>query len=143
MGEPADRDEVLRLFGAIRQRFPELSTELTSDDPNVDVLMVVPKQESLPFEVSLYLDGDELHLVAGHFLLEWFPCGREDVRLAYREAVEGLLSGSYRIVEHYVGQKAVRARLEKPIGTGWEKVGSWGRLAGIVPWPSRKEILKR
>jgi hypothetical protein len=35
--------------------------------------MEVPRQSGLAFDVILNLQGDELHLSAGAFWLEWFP----------------------------------------------------------------------
>jgi hypothetical protein len=57
--------------------------------------------------------GDELHLTAGAFWLEWFPYTNPEFVQAYREAACGLLGGVYRIREHR-GRKPFKAELLSP-----------------------------
>ena len=128
-----DRSAVIRLFEEIRAAFPRLSMRLDQNPPNVDLDMDIPKQPGLTFGMNLNLQGDELHLSAHVFWLEWFPCTQPDVVEAYREAVHGLLSGVYRIREHYRGSRAFKAELQKPDGGGWQTIGTWYGLAWPLP----------
>ena len=141
MAELPDK-EIVRLFEGLRAKFPGLTMELHRDHPHVDVLMDIRAQDGLAFGVSVYLVGDELHLTAGHFWLEWFPCDRPAIREAYREAVVGVLSGSYRILEHHVGGRAAKAQLQRPEANEWQTIGTWANLLTLVPWPRRKKVLQ-
>ena len=70
-----DRPRVIALFRSIQESFPKLSITLNTDPGNVDVSLDIPAQPGLAFDVSVNLQGDELHLNAGkYFWLEWFPC---------------------------------------------------------------------
>src|ERR1700730_16887430 len=64
---------------------------------------------------------DELHLVVGKlFWCEWFPCIDPKKVQSFRDAVEGVLSGEYRVVEFYRGNRAVKAglqQIENDLGT--------------------------
>jgi hypothetical protein len=101
MRKEVERSAMIRLFEEIRDAFPRLSMQLDENPPNVDLNVDIPQQPALAFDMNLNPQGDELHLSAGAFWLEWFPCTRPDVIEAYREAVHGLLSGTYRIREHH------------------------------------------
>jgi len=123
----------LRVFRHIEAEFPALSMSLVTDHPQVDVMLDIPAQPGLAFDVSLNLQNrDELHIVAPGFWCEWFPCTDPQKEEIYREAVAGLLAGSYRIVETLVGDRVVRAELQRPIGTDWKAIGI--SLTFSFPW---------
>ena len=65
----------------MRSSFPDLATDLDSDVVHEyeDIEMRIPAQHRLGFDMTLQLQGDELHIFAGAFWLEWFPCTRSDV----------------------------------------------------------------
>jgi len=134
-----DRHAMIRLFEAIRDAFPQLSMRLDHNPPNVDLSMEIPEQPGLSFEINLNLQGDELHLNAGAFWLEWFPCTRHDVVEAYREAVHGLLSGAYRIRESYRGGSPIKAQLQKPNAGSWQTVGTWYGWS----WPFPRRVTEK
>jgi hypothetical protein len=56
----------------------------------------------------------------------------------YFEAVSGLLSGRFRILEHWRGRRPVKARLQAPSQGRWKTVAGWSVLLSI-PWP-RKSV---
>src|SRR5262245_41140783 len=107
--------------------------DLQQEHAHVDLNMDSREQPGLAFDVNLNLQGDELHLSAGSFWLEWFPCTDPDVVARYRDAVTGLLGGRYRIVEHLVGNRPVKAELQSPVGDSWQTVGTWSNLRRLVP----------
>jgi hypothetical protein len=116
-------------FGRISAAFPNLTMRVHNDDDRVDLSMDIPEQPGLTFKISLNLqNNNELHLQAGHFWLEWFPCTNPTRVNQYVDAVCGLLSGRYRILEHYRGNKTVMAELQAPEGSNWKTIGTWGTL---------------
>jgi hypothetical protein len=87
---------------------------------------------------------DELHLNAGeHFCAEWFPCDDAEVFQRYLEAVRGVLSGRFRIMERFVFGKAVEAQLQRPsAGALWQTVATSSNLGILIPWKRRCRIVK-
>ena len=124
---------MVQLLNEIRNTFPHLEMKMECNHSDVDLNLDISEQDGLRFKVNINLQGDELHLSAGHFWLEWFPCN--DVRIveAFREAVRGLLSGEFRILEYYRGRRAVKAELQRPSGGGWKTIGTWSTLS--LPFP--------
>jgi len=137
-----DGEAIVRLFREVQDAFPHLRMELRLQDPHVDLSMDIPPQPGLAFFVNLNLQGDELHLSAGSFWLEWFPCTRPAIVDQYRDAVTGVLSGRHRILEHYIGPWAVKAQLQRPEAKGWQTIGTWANLGAVVPWPRRRRVLQ-
>ena len=142
MSTPVDTSAMIRLFEGIRDAFPWLSMRLDREPAQVDLSMDIPRQPGLAFDVNLNLQGDELHLSAGAFWLEWFPCTRPDVVDAYREAVHGLISGAYRIREQYRGGKAFKAELQRPDRDGWQTIGTWYGWAWPLPRRTVEKVLQ-
>jgi hypothetical protein len=124
MANQVDVGAIETLFESIQGAFPHLTMRLDRHHPHVELNMDIPRQPGLLFDVNLNLQGDELHLSAGSFWLEWFPCTKPDVVAAFEEAVNGVLSGTFRIVEHLRGPRAVKAQLQKPATNGWQTVGT-------------------
>lgn len=133
---------MIRLFEHIRDSFPRLSMRLDEDPPEVDLAMHIPQQPGLAFDMNLNLQGDELHLSAGAFWLEWFPCAKADVVEAYRRAVHGLISGDYRIREHHRGGRAFKAELQKMEGDDWQTIGTWSGWACPLPRRTIEKVLQ-
>jgi len=123
-------------FEEIKSSFPNLRMEIINDDPNVDLVMNIKIQDGLDFDVHLNLqNNDELHLTTDVLWVEWFPCTFPEKVAEYIEAVSGVLSGEYRILEHYKGEKAIKAQLQKPVEQGWQTIHTWGTLY----WPFIKK----
>lgn len=142
MTNQVDRAAIIALFEDVRAGFPKLMMALELDAPNVDLNMDVQKQPGLAFDVNLNLQGDELHLLAGSFWLEWFPCTDVEVMAKYREAVTGLLSGDFRILEHRIGEWAVKAQLQRPVSDQWQTIGTWANVGSLIPWPRTTHVLR-
>lgn len=142
MSGRVDRAGIVTLFEGIQSAFPNLRMELRADHPHVDLMLDIPRQPGLVFDVNLNLQGDELHLSAGFFWLEWFPCTDPEIVARYRAAVIGLLSGEYRILEHHVGKRAVKAQLQRPDGDEWETIGTSSGIGGLLPWRRSTRVLQ-
>jgi hypothetical protein len=128
----------LSTFEKLRATFPALSMNLDLRPTHVDLAMDIPAQAGLSFNVYLNLQNlDELHLAASAFWYEWFPCTNPKKVERYFEAVSGLLSGEFRILEHWRGRRPVKAQLQRPSRGGWEKVATWADVSAVVPWPRK------
>jgi hypothetical protein len=130
---------MIRLFEEIRDAFPHLSMVMDQDPANVDLSVDIPAQPGLMFQINLNLQGDELHLNAGAFWLEWFPCTRPDVVEAYSAAIHGLLNGTYRIREQHRGGRPFKAQLQRPDMGGWQTIGTWYGWG----WPVARRTTER
>ena len=142
MKATVNRGSILDLFEEIRAAFPALRMDLQQEPVHVDLSLDIPKQPGLDFAVSLNLQGDELHLSAASFWLEWFPCTNAEVMARYRDAVHGLISGRYRIVEHCVGTRAAKAQLQRPDGNTWQTIGTSSNWSALISWRKTKRILQ-
>jgi hypothetical protein len=131
-------ETALSTFERIRTAFPELTMQLDLHPEHVDLAMDIPAQPGLSFHVDLNLQNlDELHLVASALWVEWFPCTDPKKVEQYFEAVSGLLSGQFRILEHWGGKRVVRAELQRPDGDGWKTMANWLTLSVLIPWPRK------
>ncbi len=141
------RLEVERFDSAIdqiRSKFPNMRVDVRKEASRVDAEARIPVQPGVAFPMSLSPQNrDELHLGAGHLWLEWFPVGRQDVFEGFVDAVLGLITGNYRIVESYLFGAVVRARLERPNAVGgWETITTWSNLVGLIPLSSRQSVIQ-
>ncbi len=128
----------LSTFEKIQAAFPALSMKLDLHPAHVDLAMEIPAQSGLSFNVDLNLQNlDELHLSASALWYEWFPCTNPKKVERYLEAVSGLLSGEFRILEHWRGKRPVKAQLQRPSRGGWENVATWLDVSAVVPWPRK------
>jgi hypothetical protein len=128
----------LSTFERIRAAFPWLAMNLDLHPEHVELVMDIPAQPGLSFKVDLNLQNlDELHLAASALWVEWFPCTISRKVDEYFEAVSGLLSGQFRILEHWRGKRAVKAELQAPNKGGWKTIATWSVLLSI-PWPPKK-----
>jgi hypothetical protein len=129
----------LSAFENLRGRFPALSMNLDLRPSNVDALMDVPAQPGLSFRVRLTLQNrNELCLVVSNsYEWIWLPCSSPSQVEGYIEAVSGLLSGEFRILEHWRGRKVVKAQIQRPDGGAWKNVATFSDLLAVVPWPRK------
>ena len=132
MGNSVNMPEMTEVLEAIRASFPHLNMELKHNDKQVEMRMHIPRQRRLAFDVNVNLRGDQLHLRAGACTFRWFPRTSADVVARFREAVQGVLSGNFRIVEHCRLGRPIRAELQKPELHSWQTIGTWSRLH--LPW---------
>jgi hypothetical protein len=127
----------LSTFERIRAAFPALAMNLDLYPKNVDLAMGIPAQPGLSFRVHLNLQNlDELHLEASTFGYGWFPCTKPKKVEKYFEAVSGVLSGQFRILEHWRGKQAVKAQLQRPSEAGWKTIATRLDLL-FTPWPAK------
>ncbi len=130
----------LATFERIRASFPALNMKLDLHPNHVQLVIDIPAQPGLLFDVNLNLQNrDELHLQASTLWVSWFPCTKQKKVDEYLEAVSGLLSGRFRILVHRRGKRRVRAQLQRPVADGWRTVASCVEISALVPWP-RKTI---
>jgi len=116
---------------------------LDPNDPEVEVDMDIPTQPGLAFDVNLNLQNDdELHLCAGSLWVEWFPCVKPEVEEAFLDAVRGVLSGRYRIVETLRGDRAILAKLQRPEADDWVTIATWSTLHLPIPWRKTTRVLR-
>jgi hypothetical protein len=141
-----DADVCLKIaeeaFERIRTQFPSIEMKKNFSDP-VELSIDIPVQPGLKYAVNLNLQNrDELHFSAENFWLEWFPCTDRSRVEAYIDAVLGFLSGCYRILEHYRGNKCTKAELQTPLeGGGWMTIGESHHWGLSLSWQKRvKEI---
>jgi hypothetical protein len=131
------------VLATLRRRFPSLAVDRCADAPGVDALVRLPVQTGLEVEIDLSLqNNDELHLTAGHFWVEWFPCHDQRIFDDFMDAVVGLISGRYRIVEQFVRGRPTQAKLQRPEGDGWRTVASWANLLVLLPWPRIERVVR-
>lgn len=141
------RDAALEAFDEIRRRCPRLRCDLDRSPEHVELVMRLPAQAGLLFDVELMLQNDdELHLVASALWVGWFPCTEPEVRESFVDAVCGLLAGRFRILEHHRGSRAVKAELQRPApdGVGAE-TGRWETITSNswmwLPWPPKRLVV--
>ena len=136
----------LELFTDLRSQLPDLQVAINPNDPNVEISVEIPQQTGLAFDVHLnFQNRDELHLVAGEFWCSWFPSSDATVTERYREAVLGVISGQYRIVEYRRWGCRARAILQAPKPEGWQTVAKSARgVLSLIPfrWGERERILQ-
>jgi hypothetical protein len=126
-------------FERIRAAFPALTMNLDLHPAHVELAMDIPVQRGLSFKVWLdFQNGDELTLSASRFWYEWFPCTDQKIVDKYLEAVFGLISGRFRILEHWRGGRVVKAQLQSPRDDKWKSIATSTNISGIVPWPPKK-----
>jgi hypothetical protein len=131
-------DIAFSTFEKLRAAFPALSMNLDLRPAHMDLAMDIPAQPGLSFNVHLNLQNlDELHLSVSVFWCEWFPCTKPEKVERYVEAVSGVLSGEFRVLEHWRGRRPVKAQLQRPCRGGWENVATWADVSAIVAWPKK------
>jgi hypothetical protein len=127
----------LQLFEDLRSELPGLHVQIDPDDPNVEISVEIVQQGGLDFPVHLnFQNRDQLHLGAGDvFWCSWFPSSDPEVVARYREAVLGVISGGYRIVEYRRWGRGTGAHLQAPGPAGWRTVARSSRgLLGALPF---------
>jgi len=132
-------DEVLAI---VRREFPHLAIEVDRNHKQVDAIADLPPQPGLDFLVSFNLQGDALHLHASKLWVEMFPCGKQRVFEAFVDAMRGLLSGHFRILESYVGKHSATAFLQRPEKGTWKTVASSSNLWAVLPWRRTNRVVQ-
>src|SRR3989442_4922281 len=140
----AETKQFSRVVEELRVRFPGLRIHVAIEPhPHLDALADIPPQPGLDFGFSFNLQGDELHLNVGSLWVEWFPCTDAMVTAEFIEAVGGIISGQYRIVEYLIGDDVVKAQLQRPRQDGQgEKVATWADLGVFIPWLRKQNVIQ-
>ncbi len=101
---------------------------------NVDLVMDIPKQDGIDFEISLNLQNeDELHLSTDYIWCQFFSAKSENLVEEFYKSVIGLIKGEYRILQFVNDTKVYKTFLQKPNGIGWETVYT-GHERWRMPW---------
>jgi hypothetical protein len=123
----------------LRAEFPALSMEFDLQPEGVDLAVDIPVQAGLSFPVFLNLQNlDELCVQTSSLNVSWFPCTNPQNVEKYWEAVSGLLSGRFRILQHWRGKRVVKAELQQPTDEGWKTITGCSYLYSVMPWPPKR-----
>lgn len=91
------------------------------DEPNVELLMRVPPQPGLSFELTLGLhNGDELNIGIGEFWSEFFPY--QNKRQLVSDALDALVAGDCRLAIHTQLGGVVKRVLEQRVNGVWQPI---------------------
>ena len=122
-------DLTRRLFEQIRAEFHYLSASVDVRPVSPSILsLTFNSQSRLPFQVVATLQSDELGLGIGDgFWCEWFPCTDNEVAGRFAQALRGVLSGEFQLVEYWRGERIIKAQLQQQYGTGWKTIASWSK----------------
>src|SRR5262249_50018746 len=91
------------------------------NQPNVELLMKVPQQEGLSFELTLGLqNGDELNIGFDGFWSHFFPY--EGARHLVESALDGIASGECRLAIHRQFGSVIRRVLEQRSNGSWRAI---------------------
>ena len=132
----------MKVVVAVRTQFPSLHTKLATEHSHVDAVLEIPAQQGLAFPISINLQSDELHLNVAHFWCEWLPCGDPEVSARFSEALCGLLSGAYRVLEYSRRGVALKSHLQRTANGGWQHVASSHRPHVPVSWGMSTKIIQ-
>jgi hypothetical protein len=142
MNNESELKVFMRIAELIKSRFPHFQSQLTEEHPECAVMLDIPAQKGLSFKVHINLQGDELHLCAGSFWCEWFPCTDKDIAEQFTDAVCGLLAGDLRIMEYRRNGDAYKAKLQRRVSGRWRNIGVWSKLRLPIWWGLSKTILQ-
>lgn len=91
------------------------------DEPNVELLMEVPQQAGLSFDLTLGLqNADELSIGFEGFWSYIFPFDQK--RELVSSLLDGIVSGACRLAIHKQFGVVVKRVLERRVGENWEPV---------------------
>ena len=135
-----EQDIASAIFERLRASFPSLAMTFDDNPEDMDLTFDIPEQDGLLFDVHLNLQNvDELHLCAGALWFSWFPCTDPERAEAFFDAVSGLLSGHWRVLEHWRGTSLAKAQLQRPENDSWKTIAT---SAPFPPFPWPRKIFK-
>ena len=117
-----EKEIFVRAVDIIRTRFPNLKSELILEHPNVNAELIILPQAGLKFGININLQDDELVLSTKSLCASWFPCWHQQNFAEFVSAVEGLISGTHRIVEYSVGRFVGKSELQVNKENQWIKI---------------------
>lgn len=142
MEDSIEHQQFTFLVEYIQRAFPQFVLHATFDHPQVDADLTIPQQSGLVFTININLQGDALHLIVGSLWVQWFPCTDPAIVAEFRDVVDGLLAGTFRIVEHCRAGVPVKADLQRPVAQGWETIARWSKLHVPIPWHTTTHIMQ-
>jgi hypothetical protein len=100
----------------------------------IELAMDIPTQPGLSFDVRVnFQNVEELPIQASALWVSWFPCANPGIADEY---LSGLLSGQFRILEHWRGKRAAKAEPQRPSQSGWKIINTrW--VVPYIPWPKK------
>lgn len=114
----ADAERLFRTFAARHA----LTIEKV-DEPNVELLMRVPRQNGLSFELKLCCqNGDELNIGVAEFWSTFFPF--EKVKERVEAALDGLVSGECTVLTIWRSGRYVGGKLQRKADAGWKTIAT-------------------
>ena len=97
-----------------------LRIERVVDGPDVELLMRVPRQPGLSFDLILGQDGDELNIGFARFWSYIYPFRQKRDLVA--SLLDGIVTGECRLAIHRQFGIVVRRVLERRTNAAWEPI---------------------
>jgi TATA-box binding protein (TBP) (component of TFIID and TFIIIB) len=142
MEQPDYKTIALDAFNKIKSHFANLKIIEELSDNNVDLSFNIPKQQGLDFDINLNLQTDELHMSTEFFSGSWFPIKHPEVISLFIDAVKGLITGDYRILQYWNGNKLLKSYLQKPADKDWKTICKANNSI-TFPWTNLTELIIR
>jgi len=112
----------LKAFQIIKDTFPNLIVDLNTQtgDSDVELEMRIEIQEGLDFGIYLnFQNKDQLHLWSNTMSLEYFPANDPEITKKFIDAVIGIISGRYRILQKVRNSIPYTSYLQKKEDEKW------------------------
>lgn len=91
------------------------------DEPNMELLMCVPQQPGLSFELTLGLqNNDELNVGFEEFWSYYFPYER--VNQTVSDVLDAIATGECRLATHTRGSRVIKRVLEQRSNGKWQRI---------------------
>ena len=111
--------EAEALFRAFAERNSLIIRKV--DEPNVELLMEIPRQSGLSFDLTVGLqNADELNIGFEGFWSYIFPFDQK--RELVSSLLDGIVSGACRLAVHRQFGVVVKRVLERRVGDRWEPI---------------------
>ena len=113
-----------KTFQRIEKDFSGLSMNWDYNPQHVQLALIIPAQDELDFEMNLNLQGDsDLHISTEIIWCKLYSNDMSGLSEHFYECVKGIISGKYRIVQKYSGNKMYNSLLQKPTENGdWQTI---------------------
>ncbi|MCH8822242.1 MAG: hypothetical protein IH984_01925 [Planctomycetes bacterium] len=135
----------------IRKKFPEVHIVIDEDEIDeyyfgMHTTADIKRQPGVDFDIGINLQNrDELHLCAETLWACYFPVGEKGPFDKFIDALFGLLSGEYRIVEHLLWGSLIKTELQKPCGREWQTIFTSSAatvILELIPLPRKKRYIQ-
>jgi hypothetical protein len=123
----SDYPAVLHMYRSIQDEFPNVHMDIDAQEVNLHI----PRQNGVLFPIKVENNSCELLIYVDGRYLMWGGIGEGNVNESCRQAVTGLLSGTHRAVQYFLGRWCVRTEIQRQVGADWEKVYGQGVSPGI------------